>query len=117
VKLFSKRSAAIAAVIAVAGVVPATAGGEAPTATAAKACKDVNTRNGGRAEFIRTSGPVSCRLARNVARASRGRKNYSARGFECKGRKSSISEYRWLYGCGAVKNGRGVGVGFYWKKR
>jgi hypothetical protein len=120
VKLISKRSAAFAAAIAAFAVVPAagTAGADSePTATAAKACKDVNTRNGGRAGFIRTSGPVSCRLARRVAAASSGRKKYSARGFDCTGRKSAISEYRLLYGCGAVKNGRGVGVGFYWKKR
>lgn len=115
-----KRSLAVAAVAAAALAIPSagSAGsGSEPTAEAAKACKSINTRNGGRAEVIRTTGRLGCRTARRVARRARGQRTYTALGFSCKGTRLDSGEYRRLYGCGRVINGRSQGVGFFWKKR
>jgi hypothetical protein len=116
-----KTPLAATLLLALALAVPLTAGATAadgPSATAAKSCKSINTKNGGRAEVIRTNGKgLSCRTARRVAKQARGKATYKARGFDCKGTKLRSGEYRRLYGCGRYIDGKAQGIGFFWKKR
>ena len=96
--------------------VPVTASGASePEAQTARKCRPATTLNGGRVNFINTSGRgLTCRTARRVARRANGRR-YKAFGFNCKPSGRATASGR-LYGCGGVIGGRAQGIGFFYKR-
>ena len=98
------------AATAVAAALLAPAGGasgtvDQPEAQASKACRAVQTHNGGRARSI-VGRVTSCRTARRVAARARGRR-YRALGYWCVPTKVS-GDYDRRYGCYKGRSGRSV---------
>ncbi len=83
-----------------------------PEARTSAKCGTVETRNGGRAEFVNTV-KANCRLGRRVARRANGGR-YRFLDFDCKATKKRNVPGK-LYGCGRFKNGRGQGIGFIYR--
>lgn len=105
---------AAVALAATASVPAAGSNADGPRATAATKCKPVRTQDGGRSAYVRTVGRgLRCRRARRVAARADGA-SYRALGFSC-APSGEPTSFGILYGCGALVDGRRLGIGFLYK--